>query len=365
MANLAEIVRTFGPDYCTRHGDRIPPSHLRALNDIVACRTEVFGGHLARCHQCGHQHYSYHSCRNRSCPTCHAGDRQRWLDKRQAQLLPISYYHVVFTLPEDLRQIVRRRQKALYAALFQAAAEALQTLCADARYIGGDIGLLTVLHTWTRQLIFHPHVHCLVTGGGLTQNGQWLAARKKYLVPVTALSQIFRARFMALARIACPEEIFPESLWEKDWVVYCKPAVQGSKKLLDYLGRYVHSIAISNRRILRVHKGQVTFEYKDSRDNRWKTTTMPGEEFLRRFLQHVLPRGFHKVRYYGLFSPRNTSRLRQAQWGLSLQQEKRQTETDAPTTKPDDNEQPMDCPQCAGGIMLIISWIPRVTRGPP
>jgi hypothetical protein len=365
MADLAEIVRTFSPDYCTRYSDRMLPSHLRALNDIGACRTEVFGGHLGQCDQCGYQHYSYHSCRNRSCPTCHAGDRRRWLDKRQAQLLPIPYYHVVFTLPEELRHIVRRHQKALYAALFQAAAEALQTLCADERYVGGDIGILAVLHTWTRQLIFHPHVHFLVTGGGLTKNGEWLAARKKYLVPVTALSQIFRAKFMALARTACPEERFPESIWEKDWVTYCKPAVQGRKRLLDYLGRYVHSIAISNRRILRVNKGQVVFEYKDSRDDRWKTTILTGEEFLRRFLQHVLPRGFHKVRYYGLFSPRNKSRLSQAQWGLSLQEEKRQTKTDAPSDEPDNNLQPKVCPKCVGGIMLIVSWIPRATRGPP
>ena len=365
MANLAEIVRTFGPDYCDRHGDRMPPSHLRALTDIGACRTEVFGGHLAQCDQCGHQHYSYHSCRNRSCPQCHTGDQRRWLDKRRAELLPIPYFHAVFTLPEELRPLVRRRQKALYAALFAAAAEALQVLCSDPRYVGGKIGILAVLHSWTRQLRYHPHVHCLVTGGGLTTDGEWHEARKKYLVPVVVLSQLFRAKFMALVRKACPEENFPESIWETDWVVYCKPAIQGSGKLLDYLGRYVHRIAVSNSNILRVDKGQVTFTYKDSRDNHWKRTTLPGAEFLHRFLQHVLPRGFHKARYYGLFSPRQKERLRQAQWGLSLQEEKKRMETASPTGEANDSTQPPVCPKCAQGLMLIISWIPRATRGPP
>ncbi len=343
----------------------MPPSHLRALSDIGACRTEVFGGHLAQCDHCGHQRYTYHSCHNRSCPQCHTGDRRRWLDKRQMELLPIPYFHVVFTLPEELQPIVRRQQKALYAVLFKAAAEALHTLCSDPRYVGGEIGSLAVLHTWTRQLHYHPHVHCLVTGGGLTNNGDWCSARKKYLIPVAALSQLFRARFMALARTACPDEPFPESVWKKSWVVYCKPAVQGSKNLLDYLGRYVHRIAIGNSHILGVNKEQVSFTYKDSRDNHWKRISLPGEEFLRRFLQHVLPRGFHKVRYYGLFSPRNKTRLRHVQWGLSLQEESRQIETETKTAETGGGPHPSACPKCAEGLMLIISWIPRANRGPP
>ena len=363
MPDLAEIVREFGPNCLAQYRERMLPSHYRALRDLSICRTETLGGHLAQCDQCGHQHYSYHSCRNRSCPQCHTADSARWLEKRQKELLPVPYFHVVFTLPEALRDPVSRHQKVLYGVLFKAAADALLSLSADPRYVGGNIGFLSVLHTWTRQLGRHPHVHCLVTGGGLTVDGSWLAARKKYLVPVEALSRLFRAKFMALARKALPEESFAPSLWEKDWVVYCKPAIQGSRKLLDYLGRYVHRIAITNRRIMAIHKGQVTFEYKDSRDNRWKKCSLPGEEFLRRFLQHVLPRGFHKVRYYGLLGPRNRSRLRQLQLLLAAKNVK----TAGTEPKPTDNEteQPCPCPVCELGVMLVIALLPRATRGPP
>ncbi len=364
MPDLAEIVRTFGPEYVDQHAERMLPSHTRALRDIVACRTEIFGGHMAQCDQCGHQHYSYHSCRNRSCPQCHTGDSARWLEKRQADLLPIPYFHAVFTLPDAMQQVVWRHQKLLFAVLFKAAADALQSLSADPRYVGGKLGILSVLHTWTRQLGRHPHVHCLVTGGGLAADGNWLDARKRYLVPVKALSVLFRAKFMALARKALPEESFPESIWEKDWVVYCKPAIQGSKKLLDYLGRYIHRIAITNRRILAIHKGQVTFEYKDSRDNRWRKCTVPGEEFLRRFLQHVLPRGLHKVRYYGLLSPRNRSKLRQLQWVLSAEEPESKNHPE-PAPDHDETEKTIPCPVCETGLMLVIILIPRAPRGPP
>jgi len=364
MPDLAAVVREFGPEYFAQYGERMLPSHSRALRDLVVCRTEALGGHLAQCDQCGHQHYSYHSCRNRSCPQCHTNESARWLEKRQAELLPIPYFHVVFTLPEELRTLVSRHQKTLYGILFKSAAEALLSLSADPRYVGGNVGILSVLHTWTRQLGRHPHVHCLVTGGGLTADGHWLGARKKYLVPVAALSILFRARFMALARKALPDEVFAESLWEKNWVVYCKPAIQGSRKLLDYLGRYVHRIAITNRRILAIHKGQVTFEYKDSKDNRWKKYTLPGAEFLRRFLQHVLPRGFHKVRYYGLLGPRNRSRLRQLQLLLATNEPEVSSTTDAAAIH-EKAEESCPCPLCEFGVMLVIALLPRAARGPP
>jgi len=361
MPEIAEIVRTFGPTYRERYGERMLPSHVRALRDLSACRTETLGGHLAQCDQCGHQHYAYHSCRNRSCPQCHTGDRERWLDKRRAELLPIPYFHVVFTLPTELQALIWRHQKRMYAVLFKAAASALLSLTADPRYVGGEVGILGVLHTWSRQLNRHPHVHCLVTGGGLTAAGEWVGARKRYLVPVAALSKIFRAKFLALARKALPEEPFPDSLWEKDWVVYCKPALQGNKKLLDYLGRYVHRIAITNRRILSIRNNRVTFEYKDSRDHRWKQCTLPGEEFLRRFLSHVLPRGFHKVRYYGLLAPGRRKSLRHLQWSLA-----------EPASHPAERLQGQDettgshpCPVCEIGLMLFVARIPRSPRGPP
>lgn len=362
MPEIAEIIRDHGPAYLDRYGERLLPSHRRALRDLSACRTEALGGHLAQCDRCGHRHYSYHSCRNRNCPKCHSNDTERWLESRQAELLPIPYFHVVFTLPEALREQISRHQKLLYGALLKAAAEALSTLTADPRYVGGEVGILSVLHTWGRQLTHHPHVHCLVTGGGLATDGTWLPSRKRFLVPVSALSKIFRARFMAMARKALPGQNFPDSIWEKDWVAYCKPARQGSKKVLDYLGRYVHRVAITNRRILALRGDQVTFEYKDSRDNQWKRRTLPAEEFLRRFLQHVLPKGFHKVRGYGLLSPHHRGRLQRLQLLLSTPEPLPVADVEA--SEPTDTTQ-APCPQCAVGIMVVITWIPRSPRGPP
>ena len=241
MPELAEIFRLYSKDYLERFGPRMLPSHRHALQDIAACRTARFGGQVTECGRCGHRHHVYHSCRHRCCPKCHTTDTARWLAKRQAELLPVPYAHAIFTVPEALRGLVRRHQKTLYGVMMKAAAEALMELAVDRHYVGGRIGLLAVLHTWGGAMVFHPHVHCLIPAGGLTEDGQWLAARKCYLVPVQALSRTFRAKFMALARKAHPELDFPQSLWEKDWVVYCKPAPQGGKKVLNYLGRYVPS----------------------------------------------------------------------------------------------------------------------------
>jgi Zn ribbon nucleic-acid-binding protein len=238
MPELAEVFRLYGSDYLAQFGERLLPGHRRALVDITACRTARLGGQMTECRRCGHHHPVYHSCRHRSCPKCHATDTARWLEKRENELLPVSYAHAVFTLPEELRRLVRRHQKTLYGVLMKAAAEALMELAADPHYVGGQIGFLAVLHTWGAAMVFHPHVHCLIPAGGLTEDGQWRTARKRYLVPVQALSLIFRAKFMALARKAHPELSFPQSLWDKDWVVYCKPAPQGGKKVLRYLGRY-------------------------------------------------------------------------------------------------------------------------------
>jgi len=365
VPELAEVFRTFGPAYLERFGERMPQSHRRALVDLVACRTEVMGGHLAQCDQCGHQHYSYHSCCNRHCPKCRINDTVAWLEQRRSELLPTTYYHLVFTLPEALRDLVRQHQKALLGSLMSAAAQSLQTLAADPHYVGGEMAVLTVLHTWTRAMVYHPHVHCLVPGGGLTEDGTWCPARKKYLLPVTALSTIFRARFMALACKALPEVIFPADLWNTPWVVYCKPALQGSEKLLNYLGRYLYRVAITNRRIKTIHKGQVTFEFKDARAGRWKTMSLPAEESIRRFLQHVLPKGFHKVRYYGLLSPRKRIRLKRLQLLLEKPVADSLAEPVADGQQSSHAGQPAPCPICADGDMVVIFWLPRQGRSPP
>lgn len=362
MATLADIVKAHGALYLERFGDRMLASHKRALSAIGQCRTEAMGGHLAECEECGHQHYSYHSCKNRNCPTCHSNDTRKWLEQREAELLPVRYFHLVFTLPQELKDIIRSNQKTLYDILMQAAAETLAAIGLDSRHVGGKLGMLAVLHTWTRALEHHPHVHLLVPAGGLDKDNIWRPARKKkFLVPVRALSRGFRGRFMVLARKALPDMTFPKEAWDKEWVVFCKPTFNRAKKVLRYLGRYVHRIAITNNRIMALKDGMVTFRYQKSDSKEWKTMQLSADEFLRRFLQHVLPQGFHKVRYYGLLSPRNRVVLKRLQ--LMLAERKREKEdkiADTPALKPERR-----CPCCHQGIMVIIGILPRQARSPP
>jgi hypothetical protein len=367
MPELADIFLRHGPEYLARYRDRMPPSHRRAMQDIVGCRTEAQGGHVTECSHCGHQHYAYHSCRGRSCPKCHGSATLRWIEQREEELLPVPYFHLVFTLPKELHAIVRSHQKVLYAALMKAAASSLATLARDPRYLGARPGLLCVLHTWTRAMIYHPHVHCLVPAGGVDDHtGRWRPARNSYLVPVRALSTIFRAQFMALVRNHLPRISFPESVWNQNWVVFSKPAFQGSRKVVCYLGRYVHRIAITNNRILSLDDHAVSFRYKDSRDNTHKTMRLDAPEFIRRFLQHVLPKGFHKVRYYGFLAPGARSILQSIKQTLSQAKQ-----TDDPESSPA-QEQPLPapartdaCPQCTLGHMVIVAWLPRTSRAPP
>ena len=363
MIELADVVARYGEEYLNEFDGRILPSHRRALADVIACRTETMGGHLAECDVCGHQQYSYHSCKNRSCPKCHTGDMKRWLEKRDAELLPVRYFHLVFTLPQELRDLVRRNQKDLYRILMQAAAEMLMKLGLDPKYVGGKLSILAVLHTWTRAMEFHPHVHMLVPAGGLDKQGNWRPTRKKWLVPVKALSKLFRARFMKLAQKALPAETFPQEVWHKEWVVYCKPPFTNSKKVLRYLGRYVHRIAIANSRIESVDDDKVTFRYQESSTGEQKRMTLPAKEFLRRYLQHVLPQGFHKVRYYGLLSPANRVTLKRVQ--LLLAQRVRRKPDHVGETAPERPVMERTCPCCSEGGLVIISWLPRKSRSPP
>jgi len=244
----------------------------------------------------------------------------------------------------------------------QTATETLMAIGLDPKHVGGKLGILAVLHTWTRALEHHPHVHMLVPAGGLDQNGTWRPARKKFLVPVRALSRGFRGRFMTLARKALPEVAFPEEVWDKEWVVFCKPAFNRAKKVLRYLGRYVHRIAITNNRLLSLDNGTVTFRYQNSDTKKWGTMSLPVNEFLRRFLQHVLPQGFHKVRYYGLWSPRNRITLKRLQLLLAERQRgKEDKNSDAPPRK----KPQWRCPCCHEGIMVIVGILPKQPRSPP
>ena len=368
MPDVADIFRLHGPRYLERFGQNILPSHRRAMRDLCNCRTAALGGQLYVCDHCGREHYVYHSCRNRACPKCHGKDTEAWLAARRQELLPVPYFHVVFTLPQQLRDLVRQHQKVLYPILMQAAARALIKLAADPHYVGGLIGVLAVLHTWSRTLTYHPHVHCLVPGGGLAPDGQWRPARPNYLIPVKALSPIFRGIFLNMLAKALPDVAIPDSVRKQKWVVHCKPAVQGAENVLKYLARYVHRIAITDRRILSVDDGKVTFRYQNARDYQWRTMTVTGEEFMRRFLQHVLPSGVHKVRYYGLWAPSNRARLQQVRQHLT----DRQPDRVVPCDKDSDHSlstqadrQAARCPFCQSGMLLFLRDIPAPQRSPP
>ncbi|MGH2671216.1 MAG: IS91 family transposase, partial [bacterium] len=290
MPSVAAVVRRFGAAYLARYHAAMLPSHRRALRDLAACRTAALGGHVTQCDACGAEHYVFHSCRNRSCPTCHGTVTAIWLAAREAELLPVPYFHVVFTLPSALRDVVRSHQRVLLHALMTTAAEAWQALARDPHYVGGTLGILAVLHTWTRALIYHPHVHCLVPAGALAPiaaapnaSGHtlpWRPARGTFLVPVRALSVRFRARFLARLRRVLPNVTVPPQVWQQPWVVYCKPTVQGSALVLRYLARYVHRVAISDARIRTSTAEQVTFTYKDAERQQWRTMTLSGMEFL-------------------------------------------------------------------------------------
>jgi hypothetical protein len=368
VPEVADIFRLHGAQYLERFGQAILPSHRRALRDLCNCRTAALGGQLYVCDHCGREHYVYHSCRNRACPKCHGRDTEAWLAARRQELLPVAYFHVVFTLPQALRELVRNHQKAVYPILMKAAARALLKLAADPHYVGGLIGILAVLHTWSRTLTYHPHVHCLVPGGGLSADGQWRPAREGYLVPVRALSPIFRGIFLDLLARALPGVAVPDSVPKHSWVVYCKPTVQGAENVLTYLGRYVHRIAITDRRILKIDDGKLTFRHQNARDRQWRTMTLPAQEFIRRFLQHVLPKGVHKVRYYGLWAPSNRAALQRIRQNLMAQGHGPALPdaelSSEPTSSPADR-QPPPCPFCRKGSLLFLRRIPAQQRPPP
>jgi len=268
-------------------------------------------------------------------------------------------FHVTITIPQQLRRIARSNQDKLYSLLMGTVADSLLKLALDPKYVGGKLAILAVLHTWTRTLEHHPHVHMLVAAGGVSTDGHWQTAKKKkYLVCEKALSKLFRGKFMARTRKAFPEESFPQELWQTDWVVKIKPPIKNPKKVLDYLGRYVHRIAIANSHIISLEDGKVTFRYQESDTGRWKTMTLPAEAFLRRYHQHVLPEGFHKVRYFGLWSPANRKKLEEVQQQLATKQSKEEPAEPVAATG-------RICPCCGKGLMVVIEVLPRRARSPP
>lgn len=301
------------------------PDQRRVMRAIELCRTAPLGGHVDQCDRCGHKKISYNSCRNRHCPKCQSLAKAKWLQARQAELLPVEYFHAVFTLPATIAAIGLHNKRVVYNILFRAAAQTLLTIAADPRHLGAKIGFLAVLHTWGQNLLHHPHLHCVVPGGGVSLDGRrWISCRSGFFLPVRILSRMFRGKFLACLRQAFAQgklqfhgELAPLadaqafSQWlaaarKKKWVVYCKAPFGGPAQVLDYLGRYTHRVAISNHRLLRLEEGKVTFRWKDYRQhNRTRTMTLDAGEFIRRFLLHVLPSGFMRLRHYGLLGNRD------------------------------------------------------------
>jgi hypothetical protein len=318
---LADVVRRFQDDYVARFGHLMMPSQRKALADIAACMTAEMGGHQYRCRDCNHMFWVYHGCRNRACPACHGRRMRDWLQAREAELLPCNYYHLVATVPEELRHLFLSDQKFMYGLFMKTVAGAVIDLARDPRYVGATPGILMVLHTWTGLLHSHPHVHLLVTGGGVTDDGQsWREPPGPFLVPVKALSKLIAARFRDGLEKAKPEAFgsLPRKIWKREWCSFCKPYGRGKKAVLDYLARYAFRIAITNTRIVAMDDTHVTFKYKQRETGEWETCRLTGVEFLRRFLMHVLPRGFHKLRYYGLWHHSKRHLQKQARLLLSL-----------------------------------------------
>jgi len=322
---MADVFRLYGAAYRQKFSAVLSTAQHRVMTAIESCRTAALGGHVEVCDRCGQQRVWFNSCSDRHCPKCQSLARAEWIEDRQAEILDTEYFQVVFTVPEEIADIALQNKRTVYGILFRAAAETLQTIAADPQHLGAQIGFFAVLHTWGQNLLHHPHLHCVIPGGGLSPDGtRWISCRSGFFLPVRVLSRLFRRLFLKYLEKAFDSDrlhffgsleqlrdahefrsiIAP--LKETEWVVYAKPPFAGPQRVLDYVGRYTHRVAISNNRILDIEEDRVTFHWKDYRHNhRPKTMTLPAEEFIRRFLIHVLPEGFQRIRYYGFLSNRH------------------------------------------------------------
>ena len=358
---ISEIFRHYSAEYLEKYSKNTPISHLKAIRDIIDCRTPVMGGTTYYCNKCKTYHYSYHSCKNRNCPKCQNEDNQKWVEKQANKLLPVKYFLLTFTLPAELRTITRSNQKLIYSILFKTAAASFQNLAKDPRYIGGQTGMLAVLHTWSRTLYYHPHIHFIIPGGGYSkERNEWIKANHKFLVPVRALSKIFKAKFRdALYHTDLYKKV-PVSVWKKDFVVNAEPVGKG-ESALKYLAKYVYKIAISNKRIISVKNHKVKFRYKEYLSCKNKIMTLDVMEFMRRYLQHVLPICFQKVRYYGFLSAAAKKTFEKIRLLLGMEVNNENTAKVTKKIKPDRS---IKCPQC-GSVMVIKEENRSSQRAPP
>ena len=365
---LSEIVHLYGNDFLKQHPQT--RQGIKTLDAIARCRTASLGGHKCKCSQCGHERYFYNSCRNRHCPKCQAVNRERWIMQREAELLPVAYYHIVFTLPHELNELAIQYPRDVYNALFHAGWDTINTLSKDTKYLGAKTGMVAILHTWGQKLWLHPHLHCIVPGGGITEEGKWKNARHrgKYLFPQKAMSKMFRAKFVAELRasgVVIPQDA-GKAIFSKQWVVYAKHPFAGPEAVVEYLGRYTHKIAISNHRLINISNNEIRFAYKDYRKEAQKLQTkLPAIEFLRRFCQHILPKGFVRMRHYGILASKNKAKeLNIAKMDLGLSPWKRLSIDWETIVLEKFKVDVTKCPKCQTGIMELMEVI-MPERGPP
>jgi Putative transposase/Transposase zinc-binding domain len=386
--DLGEVIRSCYDAFLDQYGAGLTPEQRRALDDLAQCRTAALGGHVLECPECGHRQIAYNSCRNRHCPKCQGTAAARWLEAQAADLLPVPYFHVVFTLPAAFNGLALENPRVVYDLLLRTAAETLLEVAADEKHLGARIGILSVLHTWGQNLQLHPHVHCVVPGGGLSpDSSRWIGCSPDFFLPVRVLSRVFRGKFLAGLRKASAQgqlrfsstaadgagaESFESLLSQAaqtDWVVYAKPPFGGPEQVLKYLARYTHRVAISNRRLLGFEQGQVSFGWKDySQNGCQRTMTLSAIELVRRFLMHVLPTGFVRIRHYGLLSHRN--RREQVALCRKLLETSPSSGSDVPGLVPRRDcvsavTATKVCPVCGAGRMIVVAEFPPWAIGQP
>jgi hypothetical protein len=382
---VADIFRRYGMAYREQHADSMSIAQRRVMSAIEQCRTAALGGHLERCDACGHERNCYNSCRDRHCPKCQSLARAQWIEDRQSELLDVPYFHVVFTVPEEIAAVAYQNKRVVYNMLFRFTAETLTTIAADPKHLGAQIGFFAVLHTWGQNLHFHPHLHCVVPGGGLSPDGaRWVSCRPDFFLPVRVLSRLFRRLFLSALKgsfdagklkffgsiqALVDRGRFAEFLRKAkttEWVIYAKRPFAGPQQVLDYVGRYTHRVAISNNRLLDIENDQVRFQWKDYRHHdRVKTITLAADEFIRRFLLHVLPTGFQRIRYYGLLGSRGRQDKlaicrRLLDMPLSIPAPPPRVEQDYRDRFEDLTGSSLrQCPHCQRGRMVRVAILPR------
>lgn len=386
MTDVADIFREIGPEYRKNH--KLSKHMHKVMDAIERCRTSALGGHVDECDSCGHVRVSYISCRNRHCPKCQGLAREKWLLAREKDLLPVGYFHIVFTLPDDLNALALWNKKEVYNLLFKSSSEALMELAKDPKYLGAEIGNISILHTWDQNLMDHPHIHSIVPAGGLTsEEERWIHTRKKFFIPIKVISRVYRGKFMAYFKEACQKgqiqfkgeqerlananelQALLNLLYQKEWVVYCKEPFSSPMRVMEYLGRYTHRVAISNDRIVGIKNGRVSFKWKDyANKSKTKIMEIKGEEFIRRFLLHVLPFNFVKIRHYGILSNRSRkTKLKKCRDIFGIEQEqlekpKQSWEELLLQVKGIDVEL---CPVCGNGKMIRREKLSPKAYSPP